>query len=304
MIESLYASVKALDDEGPGSFEAVLSTKSLDRDGEVVDPDAFDPLPASIPVYFEHDWKSGAAPVGRGTPFRDGDEIKIKAVYASTPEGQKMRTLVSERIVDSMSVGFLNGKREVKSGVKTVVSGEMFEGSLTAIPVNTGARVLVSKALADEKAGARNSSADQAHIQAAHDHMAALGADCVAAKHIDGKAVEGSLEQRQEELYEVLAAAYPDSDWVERIATFDDHVVYEIHGGTDDDKQFSRPYTFDGNDVTLGDPEPVEAVEALTVTPLSSNAADAAAKAAAPAADEGQAKAIAASRLHLMATPA
>lgn len=270
MLDHLLASVKAVEDEeGPGGFDAILSTKALDRDGEVVDPHAFDPLPASIPIYFEHNWKSGARPIGRGVPTLVGDEIHLKAKYASTPEAQEIRTLVNEGIVDSMSVGFLNGKRESKSGVRTVVSGEMFEGSMSAIPINTGAKVLASKSMPDT----------------------------------DRKAVEGSYEQRSQQLYEALRAAYVDSDWVETLATFDDSVVYEVHGGSSADKQYRRPYTFDGNDVTLGDPEEVEAVETLEITPksLPTETADAAATAAASAVDPMQAKAIAAARLRQLA---
>jgi uncharacterized protein len=196
-MDHLFATVKAVaTEDGPGEFEAILSTKALDRDGEVVDPHAFDPLPASIPIYFEHNWKSGAAPVGRGVPVVVGDEIHLKAVYASTDKGQEMRALVTEGIVDSMSVGFLNGKRESKSGVRTVVSGEMFEGSLSAIPINTGAKVLVSKS------GART-----------------------------GKAIVGSVEALQDRVRDALEDAYGEyCCWLRGVLP--DRVIFERNGDT------------------------------------------------------------------------
>ena len=47
----LMGTVKALDDDGEdanGSFEVILSAPTLDRDGEVIDAEAFEPLPDHV----------------------------------------------------------------------------------------------------------------------------------------------------------------------------------------------------------------------------------------------------------------
>lgn len=239
------ATVKAVGpDEGPGQFEAVLSDSTLDRDGEIIGAKAFDPLPASIPIYFEHDWKSGATPIGRGEPFYDGDVVKLKGTFATTARAQEIRSLVVEGVVDSMSVGFLNGRREQKSGTRTVVSGEVFEGSLTAIPINTGAKVLIAKAM-NEKAGARNSSTDAS--QKIHDLAAQNGATCTMSKAVgaETKAIEGSVEALQERVSDALEDAYGEyMCWVRGVLA--DRVIFNRGSDT-----FSQSYTDDGAVVTL-----------------------------------------------------
>lgn len=260
-MKAITLDLKAVDGSDPnGEFEAILSTPSLDRDGETVAAGAFNPLPASIPVHYAHDFVTGQPPIGSAEPYYDGDVLKVKGRFAPTERAQEFRELVAGGFIKSMSAGFLTTKRRGKS----ILQGDLFEGSLTAVPVNPTAMVLASKAL---KAGARNNATDTTRLQQIHDLSVENGAACSGMKSL--KAVAGSLEQRSQELYEVLAADYPDADWVETIATFDDRVIYEVHGGSSDDTQFERPYTFDGNDITLGDAQVVEATEDLTVTPKS-----------------------------------
>lgn len=222
MTDFALATVKAVADEtddGPGRFEAILSTSALDRDGEIIDAKAFDPLPESIPIYFEHDWKSGAKPIGRGTPYYEGDVVKIDGTFASTKAAQEIRTLVTEGVVDSMSVGFLNGKRTTKSGVRHVISGEVFEGSLTAIPINTTAKMIAAKALGLTDASLRQERAV--------------------------KAIEGSYEALRERLCDALEDAYGEyCCWVRGV--FADVVIFDCGSDT-----FRQAYTDDGAVATL-----------------------------------------------------
>lgn len=192
-MKSLDAEVKAVEDDSPtGAFEAILSTKSVDRDGESILPGAFEPLPARIPLYHQHDWLEKALPVGSGEPFYDGDVLKIKGSYASTARGQEMRALVTEGHVPSMSVGFISAKKS--RGV--IRKAELIEGSFTGVPVNTTAAVLASKSFearvkaADSTAAnVENSDPDARQdaelVQAMHDMAAqmhavtmGMGADC------------------------------------------------------------------------------------------------------------------------------
>jgi HK97 family phage prohead protease len=169
------AELKALDPNDPtGEFEAILSAPTLDRDGEVIDAKAFEPLPTSIPVHAFHDF---ADPVGRGVPFYEGDVLKLRGRFATTARAQEIRTLVAEGVIASMSVGFMSAEREMKDGVPHIVRGELLEGSMVSIPSNRESAVLLAKEFA-VKVGARNSAKDAASIQSAHDLMVELGATC------------------------------------------------------------------------------------------------------------------------------
>jgi HK97 family phage prohead protease len=297
--KSLTAAVKAVaSDEPNGEFEAILSTDGVDREGESIAPGAFDPLPASIPIYHQHDWMEKALPVARAVPSYDADgKVRVKGTYASTDRGQEMRQLVTEGVVDSMSAGYLTHKKAKVKGVPTVSAAELIEGSFTAVPVNTGALVTASKALA-LKAGARNSAVDAATIQSIHDAAEALGATCATTKSMkeaEGlarlanlKAIAGSYEDRTEELREALRELIADSEYLWIRGTFPDRVVYEVEernpdGGLDT-HTYQRTYTAadDGESFTFGDPTEVDVDE--VVVPETSSDPNPEAQPAAPAA--------------------
>lgn len=140
----VLADVKQVDSESEnGEFEAILSAPTLDRDQEIIDAGAFEPLPASIPVHAYHDFRD---PVGRGVPYYDGDVLKLRGFYASTPRAQEIRTLVTEGVIASMSVGFMSATRaEDEEGKTHIVKGELLEGSMVSIPSNREAAVLMAK---------------------------------------------------------------------------------------------------------------------------------------------------------------
>lgn len=147
-VGAIYADVKALETSDPnGAFEAVLSTGIVDRDGEIVVAGAFNPLPKSIPIHVNHEFMDVSKVVGRGEPFYDGDVLKVKGVFASTPDAQMVRTLVSEGMVQTMSVGFHRPTRDTKDGVPRVVSANLIEASFVSIPANAEALVTMAKAL-------------------------------------------------------------------------------------------------------------------------------------------------------------
>jgi HK97 family phage prohead protease len=260
-IGMLTLAVKALDGDSPtGDFEAILSVEVKDREGETVKAGALNPLPANIPIFYNHDWRSGALPVGKATPFYDGDVLKAKGTYASTPKGQEMRALVAEGIVDSMSVGFLK-KAAARGGV--VTKGELIEASFTGIPILPSARVLAAKAL---------DSIDPAP-----------GFDPTL------KTMDGSYEDLTEDLAEALRAMF--GQWVCIRGTFADHVVYDLwNGDTGTTTTWSVPYTAspDSDDTfTFGDPVEVDVEEVIVASDSKSVSADdpAAVRPAAQAAD-------------------
>jgi HK97 family phage prohead protease len=139
----LDASVKALDTSDPrGAFEAIISIPTLDRDNEIVDAKAFDPLPASIPVHFAHDFRQ---PVGRGVPTYEGDALVLRGWFGTTLRAQDMRQLVVDGVIQHMSVGFMPPQREDIDGTTHIVKAELLEASFTSVPSNREAAILGAK---------------------------------------------------------------------------------------------------------------------------------------------------------------
>jgi len=175
-----FAEVKSVAGEHPnGEFEVILSAQTLDRDGEVIEAKAFEPLPESIPFHAFHDFHD---PIGRGAPFYDGDVLKARGVYASTPRAQEIRTLVAEGIIGHTSVGFMSAARkDGEDGTPHITNGELLEGSFVSVPSNREAAVLAAKSFdAYLKAGSRNSAKDAERLQAIHDLAVDNGAKCAA----------------------------------------------------------------------------------------------------------------------------
>lgn len=166
-------------DEMPGSFEVILSTPALDRDGEEVKTEEWKtPLPDHITFDIDHGM-SVATTIGSGVPEIDENgNLIVKGTYSSLPRAQEVRTLVNEGHIRTTSVAFLPERKKQKDGRTTVVR-ELLNGAFVAIPANPEAVVLGSKtAEVEEKSGARNSANDLEKIQAIHDHSQSLGADC------------------------------------------------------------------------------------------------------------------------------
>jgi HK97 family phage prohead protease len=171
------------DDTNPnGSFEAILSAPTVDRDGEVIDPKAFEPLPDHITIDVDHGM-SVATTVGSGTPFYEGDVLKFIGTFSSIPRAQEVRTLVTEGHIRKMSVAFMNANRETDPDDERphIRRAELLNAAIVPIPSNREASITGAK---DAKVGARNSEKDAARLQSIHDLAVANGAGC---KHAEGE---------------------------------------------------------------------------------------------------------------------
>lgn len=139
------AEVKAVNGDSPnGEFEAVLSMPTLDRDDEVIDVRAFDPLPPSIPMHAFHDF---GLPIGRAVPRYEGDRLVARGFFASTAEAQNIRALVTEGVIGHTSVGFMAPTREERDGKTHITKAELLEASFVSVPSNREAMVLAAKAV-------------------------------------------------------------------------------------------------------------------------------------------------------------
>jgi hypothetical protein len=181
------ASVKVPDGEDafPGSFEVVLSTPEVDRDGESIEVGAFEPLPEHITFDVDHGMSTETT-VGSGTPRYEDGQLKVAGTWSSLQRAQDVRTLVREKHIRTTSVAYMGATYEQKDGVPTVTKAELLNGAFVAIPSNRGAVVLSAKAYAAEleaagpvlKAGARNSGSDATRLQTIHDLATENGASC------------------------------------------------------------------------------------------------------------------------------
>lgn len=176
-----FAEVKTVETENPdGAFQAVLSMPTLDRDREIIDANAFAPLPDRITIDVDHGM-STASTVGSGRPYYDGDVLKIDGTFSSIPRAQEVRTLVKEGHVPAMSVAFMGAERVTgEDGVTHITRAELLNAAFVPIPSNREAAVLAIKS------GARNSQADADRMQTIHDLSVANGAACEG-KHAHGE---------------------------------------------------------------------------------------------------------------------
>jgi hypothetical protein len=156
----IEAEVKALsagegEEENPnGEFEVVLSAPSVDLDGEMVMPKAFEPLPDYIPIDIDHGLKVTSL-IGSGKPYYDGDVLKLKGTFASTPLGQEARTLVREGHLRSASVVMWKPERDMKSIPPRVMKAQLLIATLAPIGKNRDALMLSAKAYTDAEDVAR-----------------------------------------------------------------------------------------------------------------------------------------------------
>lgn len=160
-----------------GEFEVIMSTDSVDRDGESIVKGAFEPLPESIPVHAFHDFHD---PVGRVVPsYDETGRLVGRGFFASTPRAQEIRQLLADGVIAHSSVGFMAASREDSEGVPLIKSAELLELSFVSVPSNRDAAVLMVKELDREsKGGARNSAKDSERLQTIHDLAVSNGAEC------------------------------------------------------------------------------------------------------------------------------
>ena len=274
---SLVAVVKSVEAKaagGAGEFEAVISTDSLDRDGEVLDPGWWEPLPAEIPIHTDHRMFDVSAVVGRAVPVAEDGVLKVKGRYASTPQAQMVRTLVAEGMVVTMSVGYHNAQYEDVDGVPHLKSAELLEASFVSVPANTEALVTMAKAIT-----AATDDPDRPAV----------------------KALAGSVEEAQDHLRDALRTVHNDARWLWLRGTFPDEgrVVYQVETETPEGGYettiYQATYTVaDDGTHTFGEPTEVDLAEVVvpaTPDPAVESPAVGAAKAAPAASGSAMAKA-------------
>lgn len=264
-----------------GSFDAILSAPTVDRDNEVIDPYAFDPLPDHITIDVDHAM-SVEKTVASGKPVYDENGMLwIKdARFASTALGQTVRTLVDEGHIKTMSVAYhpdpaFQTWAKGADGKNHLVKGELLNAGIVGIPSNREAVITATKAFGEE--GERLA----AELLSTTEPVIELE------QHVgfrSRKSVVGSHEYKQDQLRQALRSVYSAADWVYPRATFDDSVVFDM-GMSGVEKSYQTSYTIDDDGlVEFGEPQEVVLAEvivpqkALNTNPATKDAADAASK--------------------------
>ena len=262
----LMGTVKAADDaEGDtGAFEVILSTPTLDRDGEIIDAKAFEPLPDHVTFDIDHGM-SVVTTVGSGVPsYDDAGNLVVAGTFSSIPRAQEVRTLVREGHIRTTSVAFMDAKRvKGKDGKTHITQAELLNGAFVPIPSNRESVVVSAKEYA-AKVGARNSEQDATRLQQIHDLTVENGAECATkAARVLGAVRKFAGGQSANELRESLTAAVreaygAESTWV-WVRDFDaDWVVFEVEDAEHDVSLYRQSYSASGAAIALsGDAEPV-----------------------------------------------
>lgn len=260
-------------DEYPhGSFEVILSAPTLDRDGEVIDARAFEPLPAHITFDTDHSMTCDTV-VGSGVPsYAEDGTLRVKGGYCADDRSQTIRQKVRDRHIRTTSVTFMDAEREKdEKGVVHIKRAELLNGTFTPIPSNREAVVLTAKSIL-AKEGRRNSGADAESIQTAHDLMVGLGADCGDVKNlrrIQGKSIVGSIEALRDRVADALEDSYDRWCCIRGIlpnpAGDGGTVIFDSYDDNYNVESFSQAFTDDGSVVTLtGDSTVVDVMEIVT----------------------------------------
>lgn len=183
--------------QSDGSYEMILSVPTEDRDGEIIDAKAFEPVPDWLNIDIDHGM-SVVTTVGSGTPFYEGDTLKLRDFrFASTTLGQEVKTLVDERHVRKMSVAYMNSEYEVdeNDGKSHLRSAELLNAAIVSIPSNRQADILAAKSadLHDRSAQEKTVLADVA-LEVAGDGSGPALADDAAAERVAVAVAAGTHE--------------------------------------------------------------------------------------------------------------
>jgi hypothetical protein len=177
MLQTKTAALSRVSDDG--TFTAILSTPSVDREGESLGSHQWkQPLPKSISITLDHTG-SVADVVASGEPYMASDgSLRLKGRFAATEKGQQIRQLVVGGHVDKLSVEMLRHK-----GANGEPINELTAASFVLLPANEDAVVLSAKAFNDQLSVILKAAGggDAAMLQAIHDASSHLGAMCVAA---------------------------------------------------------------------------------------------------------------------------
>lgn len=144
-MDFLHTELKSVD-EGSGTWVAVASAASVDRDGERVLPRSLTWRTPTVPVHAGHNFRIESL-VGRATPRYDqSGALLVDGKFGTSPLAQATRQAVLDGSLDSMSIVFIGAKKaQGKDGIMEITAGELVSCDWVTIPSNADARVLAAR---------------------------------------------------------------------------------------------------------------------------------------------------------------
>jgi len=144
MRKVLYLVTKDIAQIENNEYEGLATVAVPDHLGEIVNPQGcinLEDYLANPVVLWQHDPNT---PIGRVTDVEITDDaIKIKFVFASTEFAQEVKTLVDEKIVRGLSLGFIPVKTTTRDGYLVYDEWLWVETSVVTLPAN--AKALIQK---------------------------------------------------------------------------------------------------------------------------------------------------------------
>lgn len=298
------ASFKALPDLNgeTGRFEAIVSVfGNVDLQGDRVKAGAFtksldawkqsgDP----IPIIWSHDWADPFAHIGAADPnlaeeLPQGLKL-VGSLDVDKPFAAQVYDLLKSKRVREWSFAYdIIDEKRAADKANDLITLDLIEAGPTLKGANPDTVTLgVKSALAAAAAEGEKHASASSYVQSAHDALKKAGAKCATGEasgegeegakalkfYGDAEPVEGSYEDTQEDIEEALQEVEGANVGVCIVATFDDHVVYNVVPRTRDGyidysaepESYSRTYTYDEatDEVTFGDRTPVEVVTTVT----------------------------------------
>lgn len=146
----------ALEDvSGDGSFSGYASLfGAVDLGHDVIEPGAFAASlkrrgPGDIRMLYQHDPEQ---PIGRWTSIReDSHGLHVEGKLSlGVARAREVHELMKSGALDGLSIGFqtLRARKEAKSGVRRILSADLWEISVVTFPMQPGARVTAVKSAA------------------------------------------------------------------------------------------------------------------------------------------------------------
>lgn len=204
-----------LEADDAGVVTGLASVPATDRDGDVIEPDAF-AFADTVPMLYGHDQKDV---IGKWTaiePTSDGLLVEGR-LNLNTARGREVYELLKSGDLSGLSVGYLTKTASQTASGRRITSADLLEISIVAVPANPAARVLSVKGttMADtelaavaERVGALETRVDE--IEVAIDRPAAAKAKDDE-QPIEKKAffsyVRGGVERMQPDEVKALTSA-------------------------------------------------------------------------------------------------
>jgi hypothetical protein len=144
--------------EGRTYFTGIMSTDTVDRDGEVVDQKSLqDAMPAFVPGVLCFNHRPDAGGIGRIEGWSAAEHATLVSGWVGGGHDivyngvvypvENLRKQVEAGILSKLSFGFLAARQDLQNGVFKLIVRDVLEDSLVTVPSQREAHIELAKAL-------------------------------------------------------------------------------------------------------------------------------------------------------------